>query len=151
MIKNNLFKKLGKSVLDYLPSALIFTIVFSIIAKPLLVGAQAVNPVSKILLHCTQSPEPCGWIDFISLLNAIIHYGIELIGIVFVLVLLYTGFMYLTSGGDAGKVKKARDMITKLMWGLMYTLCGWIIVYFILKNLGVDPLFYGGEGGILSQ
>lgn len=148
MIKNNLFKKLGRSVLDYLPSTLIFAAIISIIVKPLLVGAQAVNPVSKILLHCTQVGESCGWIDFVNLLNAIIHYGIELIGIVFVLVLLYTGFMYLTSGGDAGKTKKARDMITKLLWGLMYTLCGWIIVYFILQSLGVDVQFYGE---ILSQ
>lgn len=138
MKKNNLSKILGRPVFNYG----LLTIIFSLIAKPLVVGAQAINPVSNILLKCTQSGESCGWIDLINLINAMIKYGIELIAIVFVLILLYAGFLYLTSGGDASKVKKVREMINKVMWGLICTLCGWIIVYFILKSLGVNPKFY---------
>ena len=98
------------------------------------------NPVSEVLQRCTT--QICGFNDLILLVNGIIKYGIQIIGICLVLVLIYTGFLYLTSGGDTSKVKKARDMLYKVMWGLIYTLCGWLIVYFVLKGLGVNTSFY---------
>ena len=102
------------------------------------------NPVSKVLLDCTKAGRSCGFVDFINLVNAVIQYGIELIGIAFVLALLYAGFLYLTSGGDPSKVKKVRDVLWKIVWGMIYTLCGWVIVYFILTSLGVGTDFYSG-------
>jgi hypothetical protein len=143
MIKNNLFKIFSRPQSKYLNLTILTSVFSYLIVKPSLAIAQAVNPVSSILLKCTQPGESCGWIEFISLINAIIRYGIQIIGMVFVLVLLYTGFLYLTSGGDVGKTKKARDMIGKVIWGLIYTLCAWIIVYFILQSLKVDVGFYG--------
>lgn len=133
-----------------------FSKTFSTLVLPLVVLAVAVgsfaniasaaeaatNPVSKVLLGCTTGATPCGWVDLINLVNAMVQYGIEIIGIAFVLVLLYVGFMYLTSGGDVSKVKKSRDMLNKVMWGMIFTLCAWIIVYFILTSLGVDETFY---------
>jgi hypothetical protein len=110
----------------------------------------ATNPVSRVLFDCTKSGVSCGFIDFINLVNAVIQYGIELIGIAFVLALLYAGFLYLTSGGDSSKVKKVRDVLWKIVWGMIYTLCGWVIVYFILTSLGVGTDFYSGDKGILS-
>lgn len=105
---------------------------------------SATNPVSKVLLGCTTGVVPCGFVELISLVNAMVQYGIELIGIAFVIALLYAGFLYLTSGGDPSKVKKVRDVLWKIVWGMAYTLCGWVIVYFILKSLGVGPDFYEG-------
>ena len=138
MIKIKFYK-----MFSFIPTMkLVAVIALTAVFSPIYAGADTVNPVSNILSGCTLAGASCGWVDLINLINAIVHYGVQLIAILLVLVLLYTGFMYLTSGGDVGKVKKARDMLTKMMWGLAYTLCGWIIVYFILKSLGVDPFFY---------
>jgi Type IV secretion system pilin len=100
------------------------------------------NPVSTVLWTCTQHSANCGWKELVNLVNAMIQYGIQLIGMAFVIALLYSGFLYLTSGGDPSKVKKVREILNKIVWGLVYTLCGWVIVYFLLKYLGVDPGFY---------
>ena len=105
-------------------------------------SSPVLNPVSTVLLRCTLPGATCGFNDFIDLINGIVKFGVQLIAVIFVIILIYTGFLYLTSGGDVGKVKKAKDMITKVMWGTIYTLCGWIIVYFILTTLKVDPSFY---------
>jgi len=111
--------------------------------SPSTTNTSGLNPIATVLQRCTMGgTEPCGWVDLIQLANAMVQYGITLIGFSLVLVLIYTGFLYLTSGGDTSKVKKARDMLNKVMWGTIYTLCGWIIVYFIIKQLGVDPVFY---------
>ena len=136
-IKNSLLRMLTISNLRNVRLVLI-SLVFS---SPIVAFAQ-MNLVSQVLSDCTNSVTPCGYDDFIHLINAIIKYGITIIGLAFVLVLLYVGFQYLTSGGDVGKVKKSRDMLNKVMWGLIYTLCGWVIVYFIMQQLGVKDDFY---------
>ncbi|MEI6553726.1 MAG: hypothetical protein WCO09_04095, partial [bacterium] len=138
IIKNNLLRILTALKIRHV-YAIIATLILS---SPLVVFAETTNPVSEILLKCTKSETPCGYDDFIALINGIIKYGITIIGLAFVLVLLYVGFQYLTSGGDVGKVKKSRDMLNKVMWGLLYTLCGWLIVYFILTKLEVGKDFY---------
>ena len=135
LIKNNLSTTFSLAALSLAVAVGSFTNIAS-------AAGGATNPVSKVLLGCTTGSTPCGWIELVDLVNAVVQYGIEIIAIAFVLVLLYVGFMYLTSGGDVSKVKKARDMLNKVMWGMIFTLCAWIIVYFILTSLGVDKTFY---------
>ena len=117
-----------------------------LIVSPVVVFADSANPdsnpVSSVLQKCTARGVVCGWNELLELTNAIVQYGVELIGMALVIVLIYTGFLYLTSGGDASKVKKAKEMLNKVMWGTIYTLCSWIIVYFIITSLGVKPEFY---------
>lgn len=142
MIKNNLLR--SSNFICGLFST--FTAGAVLLYSPLLAHADTATPstnqVSAILFNCTKAATPCGWTDLINLINAMIQYGIELIGIAFVLIILYTGVMYLTSGGDTSKVTKAREMVKKVVWGLVFTLCGFVIVSFILTNLGVNADFY---------
>lgn len=105
-------------------------------------ASSDLNPVSTVLEKCTATGANCGWEELIDLANAIVAYGVILIGFALVLVLLWTGFLYLTSGGDSSKVKKSREMLNKVMWGTIFTLCGWLIVSFILKGLSVNEEFY---------
>ena len=150
MIKNTKITKNTKSFMLLVVFA-IFTSFFAfIVTASAATTAAGTNPVSAVLLKCTQSGVACGFNDFISLINGMIQYGIELIGIAFVIALLYAGFLYLTSGGDSSKVKKVRDVLYKIMWGMIYTLCGWVIVYFIVKSLGVPTDFYSGDHGLLN-
>lgn len=95
---------------------------------------------AEILQKCTK--QECGFNEVMEFINVFVQYAVYIIGLLFVIVLIYTGFLYLTSGGDTGKVKKVKDMLKKMVWGLIYTLCGWLIVYFILQQLKVDPVFY---------
>ncbi len=95
---------------------------------------------AEILRKCTK--QECGFSEVMEFINVFVQYAVYIIGLLFVIVLIYAGFLYLTSGGDTGKVKKVKDMLIKMVWGLIYTLCGWLIVYFILQQLGVDSGFY---------
>ncbi len=152
MIKNMKItrnKKFSMLLVAFTIFASFFTFISSTSAATT-ANTAGTNPVSAVLLRCTQSGVACGFNDFISLINGMIQYGIELIGIAFVIALLYAGFLYLTSGGDPSKVKKVRDVLYKIMWGMVYTLCGWVIVYFIIKSLGVPVSFYNGQYGLLN-
>lgn len=71
--------------------------------------------------------------------NNMVKNGINLfIGVIGVLAVAYTiygGFLYVTSGGDAGKVKQARNSIIYGVVGLVLAMLSFAIVNFVIKNL----------------
>ena len=71
--------------------------------------------------------------------NNMVRNGINLfIGVIGVLAVAYTiygGFLYVTSGGDAGKVKQARNSIIYGVVGLVLAMLSFAIVNFVIKNL----------------
>lgn len=66
-----------------------------------------------------------------SILNAIIGS----LGIVAVIVIVIGGILYMTSSGDAGKVKKAKDTILYGIIGLVICALAYAIVNFVISNL----------------
>ena len=67
----------------------------------------------------------------ISILNAVIGS----LGIVAVIVIVIGGILYMTSSGDAGKVKKAKDTILYGIIGLVICALAYAIVNFVISNL----------------
>lgn len=73
--------------------------------------------------------------DLTSTVKKIVDFIIGLIGIVAVFMVIFGGFQYTTSQGDAGKVKKAKDTILYGIVGLVVALLAFGIVNFVLKSL----------------
>lgn len=66
-----------------------------------------------------------------NILNAVIG----VLGIVAVIVIIIGGVTYMTSSGDAGKVKKAKDTILYGVIGLVVVALAFAIVNFVIKNV----------------
>lgn len=66
-----------------------------------------------------------------SILNAVIG----VLGIVAVIVIIIGGVTYMTSSGDAGKVKKAKDTILYGVIGLVVVALAFAIVNFVITNI----------------
>lgn len=66
----------------------------------------------------------------------IINVIIGVLGIVAVVVIIIGGVQYMTSTGDAGKVKKARDTILYGVIGLIICILAFAIVNFVITNIG---------------
>ena len=67
----------------------------------------------------------------ISIINAIIG----VLGVIAVLVIILGGVQYMTSSGDAGKVKKAKDTILYGIIGLVICIFAAAIVNFIIAKI----------------
>ena len=66
-----------------------------------------------------------------NILNAVIG----VLGIVAVIVIIIGGVTYMTSSGDAGKVKKAKDTILYGVIGLVVVALAFAIVNFVIANI----------------
>ena len=79
--------------------------------------------------------------DLKTIIENIVRIVLGFIGIVFIIILLYGGVIWMTSGGDDEKVAKAKKTIINAIIGLIIILLSNTIVRFIVGAVGV------GDGG----
>lgn len=65
----------------------------------------------------------------------IINWIMGIVGIMCVVVIILGGIQYMTSAGDAGKVKKAKDTILYGIIGLIIVALAAVIVNFVIANV----------------
>ncbi len=65
----------------------------------------------------------------------ILNGVIAVLGLVAVVVIIIGGINYMTSSGDAGKVKKAKDTILYGLIGLVVCVLAFAIVNFVISNI----------------
>ena len=68
-------------------------------------------------------------------LNIIIDVVLGVLGLLAVAIIIYGGFMYTTSAGDANKIKKAKDTIMYGVIGLVIALLAFAIVNFVVSSI----------------
>ena len=80
--------------------------------------------------------EGCGWDQFMLLIKKVIDFAIFGLSLpVGAIVIAWTGFLFMTSGDDPGKRKKAKDALIKIVAGLVIAMAAWLIVNTILTSL----------------
>ncbi len=75
----------------------------------------------------------CGFKDFINLIQAIINLAFFATIPVITIVILYAGYLYMTT--SEGNVKQAKEMLGKTMWGFLIMCTAWLGVYFVTNKL----------------
>lgn len=74
----------------------------------------------------------------------IITVVFSLLGLVFLFLTLYAGYLWMTAMGDSKKVQKAKDILTQSVIGLIIMVLSYGISYYVVGVIG----FSGGFGGI---
>ncbi|MBQ3474254.1 hypothetical protein IJH24_02400 [Candidatus Saccharibacteria bacterium] len=73
--------------------------------------------------------------NLVTRITGILNAVIAVLGIVCVVVIIIGGINYMTSTGDAGKVKKAKDTILYGLIGLIVCVLAFAIVNFVIGNV----------------
>ncbi len=76
----------------------------------------------------------------------IINIALGLIGIILVCLILYAGFLWMTSGGKEEQIGRAKAIIRNAIIGLIIILSAWAITKFIIERL-LGATADGGGGG----
>ncbi|MBR2839977.1 hypothetical protein IKE82_01445 [Candidatus Saccharibacteria bacterium] len=73
--------------------------------------------------------------NLVDSVTGIINAVVGVLGLVCVVVMIIGGVNYMTSSGDAGKVKKAKDTILYGLIGLVVCVLAFALVNFVIKNI----------------
>lgn len=69
-----------------------------------------------------------------SLIATIVNLFSWAVGLIAVLFIIYAGFRYVTSGGDAGKITSAKNTLVYAVVGLVIAAMAQILVQFVLSK-----------------
>jgi hypothetical protein len=122
---------------------LVVSLVFGIGATPLFVHAQIGQQ------NTTAFAENAGLVsgDLLTIIGRIIYVLLSLLGVVFLLLMLYAGYLWMTAGGDEKKVAEAKNIIRNAIIGVVIIASAFAITNFVLGLFGDD----GGNGGFITS
>lgn len=111
----------------------IFTLTFVLLVLPFFVMAE--NKSYEGLVPCTD-PNECNYDKLIELAANVVDFMMYKISIpLAALAFSYAGFLLLTSGGDTGKMKKAKTIFTNVAFGFAIVLGAYLFIYTITNSL----------------
>lgn len=68
-------------------------------------------------------------------IGTLINIALSLLGIVFLLLTLYAGWLWMTSQGDSKQTQKAKDILITAVVGLVILLSAYAISNFVIDNI----------------
>ena len=84
--------------------------------------------------------------DLISTIGRIINIFLGFLGVIFLVLLLYAGFLWMTAQGEPKTIEKAKDILKQAIIGLVIIASAWAITTFVLNAL--TGATTDGGGGI---
>jgi len=73
--------------------------------------------------------------------GTLIGTALSFVGVIFLILIIYAGILWMTASGNEKKVEKAREMIVESIIGLVIVSLAYALVYFITNFLGMN-FFY---------
>lgn len=128
-MKNIISKTSVKSVIAVIGS------VFSALIFPTL--SLAMSQMEAGALAVRGSDQPLALFGATGIFTVISNTAMFLIGALCVLMVVFGGFRYVISGGDAAKVTSAKNTILYAIIGVIVAVLAYAIVSFVTTSLGV--------------
>ncbi|MCC7357563.1 hypothetical protein IT408_03605 [Candidatus Uhrbacteria bacterium] len=97
-------------------------------SNPFIQGQNLANQVAGDAGISSQKTLP-------QLIGQIINIILSLLGMVFLILVLYAGFLWMTAAGDEKGVTKAKEILRQAIIGLIVIVAGFAISNFVLGNL----------------
>ncbi len=83
----------------------------------------------------------CGFTAFIGLFNTVLQFLLLVSPFIAAVAFVIAGIIYVTAGGDEGRISTAHTIFTNTLWGFLILLSAWLVVKAILVGFGVKPQF----------
>jgi hypothetical protein len=70
-----------------------------------------------------------------GIVGIVISAALGLLGVIFLILIVYGGYIWMMARGDESKVEKAKDTISRSIIGLIIVLAAYAITYFVIDKL----------------
>ncbi len=108
-----------------MPFTAALAVPFAHAATDLKAGLEAVQPDSGFSSNT----------DLNGTIGSLISVLLSLLGVIFLLLIIYAGFTWMTAQGDTKKTQKAKDILITSVVGLIILLSAYAISSFVLDQL----------------
>lgn len=109
--------------------------VLALFVSPVVVFAQDAGTAGGLKAVGEAGGIASGQTDIYVIIGRIINIALGFLGLVLLVILLYAGYEWMTSGGDPAKIDSAKTRIRNAVIGLVIIMMSFAIVNFILNAL----------------
>jgi len=121
------------TILVALAFALVFTPTVTALAQLISEsGKQDLKIQNEAFLGQTGLGTKTGLSEIVSL---IIKVFLSFLGVIFVVLIVYAGFIWMTSAGNEEQITKAKSIMVAAIIGLIIVLAAYMITYFVLDKI----------------
>lgn len=78
---------------------------------------------------------PTGTVDIKVTIAKYVSIALEMVGVVFLILFIYGGFMWMFSKGDSGKVGDAKKILVNAVIGLVIIFSAYVITSFVMTSV----------------
>jgi ABC-type Fe3+ transport system permease subunit len=104
-----------------------------VVVEPQLALAQSTDEACDAIGGCSG-----GESDLQRIIELVVNIFSVIIGIVAVIMIMYGGFKYITSGGDSSQTASAKNTVIYAIIGLVIVALAQFLVHFVLANVISD-------------
>ncbi len=76
--------------------------------------------------------------DIKPFIGTVIQVALSMLGVIFLVLMIYGGYLWMTAHGNEENVTKAKDLITAAIVGLIIVISAYAISYFVINALGTN-------------
>jgi len=95
------------------------------------------NELNKFLDRAGYTVAPAGGGDIRVYLAGLVQVSLTLVGIILFILIFYSGFMWLTAGGNEEQIKKARSRLTGALIGFIIVVVSLAVTRMIVSLIGI--------------
>ena len=70
-----------------------------------------------------------------TIISKVINAVLGLLGVIFLVLIIYAGFLWMTAAGNDDQVTKAKNILTRSIIGVIIIVAAYAISYFVLSNI----------------
>lgn len=117
-----------------------FIIIFSLFLTPSLslAGNLTDAPIITNIVAIDSGYETDEDADLNSIVGTVINAFLAILGTIFIALIVYGGYLWMTGMGNADKIERSRGLITAAVIGLIITLASYAISFYVL-DLFTEP------------
>lgn len=76
-----------------------------------------------------------GGTDLVTIIAGLVNVALGMLGVLFLVLLIWAGFIWMNAQGDEGKVEDAKNRILQSIIGLLIVLASYAISYFVVSSI----------------
>ncbi len=105
----------------------------SLFLLPSQVSAQDIGAgfVKKAATEAGYSPKTTE-VSFATTLGAVVNLVLQFVGVIFLILMIYAGYLWMTARGDDTQIEKARNIIKSAIIGLVLTISAFSITNYVV-------------------
>jgi uncharacterized iron-regulated membrane protein len=107
-------------------------------------GNTGLKDVGKEVYGSQADAEKAG--NLTTLIGSLVKSAIGLLGIVFLILIVYAGYLWMTARGDEKVVTKAKDTLQRAIIGLIIVVAAYAITTFLFTRISGAATGSGGSG-----